>query len=86
MATAQETAQVMRDAGFAHVETRDRNAWYAVLASQEFVAIQGPLREQIIEVAGQDVYDNWVAVRRQLSEATRSGSLRPTHLRGIRPA
>jgi SAM-dependent methyltransferase len=86
MATAQETAQVMRDAGFVQVETQDRNAWYADLATQEFAAIQGPLREQIIEVAGEVVYDNWVAVRRQQSAATRSGSLRPTHLRGIRPA
>jgi phosphoethanolamine N-methyltransferase len=86
MATARETARIMRDVGFGGVETKDRNAWYAALSAQEAAAIDGPLREQVIEVSDLETYESWLVVRRQLAEATRSGGLRPTHLRGIRPS
>ncbi|MGH6891727.1 MAG: class I SAM-dependent methyltransferase [Dongiaceae bacterium] len=84
MATADETTQIMRDAGFVNVMARDRNAWYADVSAQDVVDIEGPLREQIIEVSDVDTYEHWLVVRRQLAEATRSGGLRPTHLRGFR--
>jgi SAM-dependent methyltransferase len=86
MATAGETARIMRDVGFEGVATKDRNAWYAELSAQEAAAIEGPLREQIIEVSDRETYAGWLLVRRQLAEATRTGSLRPTHLRGVRPS
>jgi len=38
MATAQETASVMRACGFAQVTTRDRNAWYAEISAREAAA------------------------------------------------
>src|SRR3546814_3984343 len=50
MATAEETAAIMRESGFAEVVTRDRNAWYAEVSAGEAAAIAGPLREQIIAV------------------------------------
>jgi len=86
MATGDETAAVMRDAGFEDVETRDRNAWYAEVVKGEVAAIEGPLRQRIIEVSSEEAYDRWSAARRALAEATRGGALRPTHLRGRRPA
>jgi hypothetical protein len=76
----------MREVGFEDAETKDRNAWYAELSAQEATAIEGPLREQIIEVSDRETYEGWLVVRRQLAEATRSGGLRPTHLRGVRPS
>ena len=85
MATAAETAGIMREAGFDRVETRDRNAWYAALSAQEVEEIEGPLRDQIIEVCDPETYKNWLAVRRALAGAAKSGGLRPTHLRGYRP-
>ena len=86
MATAKETAEVMRTAGFYNVETKDRNAWYVEQSAEELSQIEGPLREQIIEVSSPEIYENWLAVRRQLAAVTKSGALRPTHLRGFRPA
>jgi phosphoethanolamine N-methyltransferase len=86
MATAGETVRIMREVGFEDAETKDRNAWYAELSAQEAAAIEGPLREQIIEVSDRETYESWLIVRRQLAEATRSGGLRPTHLRGVRPS
>lgn len=86
MATAGETTRIMRAAGFANVETTDRNRWYADLSAKEVTEIEGPLREQIIEVSNLETYEQWLVVRRQLADVTRSGGLRPTHLRGRRPS
>lgn len=85
MATAEETAAVMRECGFAEVATRDRNAWYAEVSAQEAAAIAGPLRERIIEVSNLEIYERWRDGRQALAVATRNGSLRPTHLRGSKP-
>ena len=86
MATAEETAAVMRSCGFSQVTTRDRNAWYAEVSAQEAAAIAGPLREQIIAVSDVETYERWRDARQALAVATRNGSLRPTHLRGRKPA
>ena len=85
MATATATAEIMKKAGFDRVETTDRNAWYAALSALEVHEIEGPLRDQIIAVCDAKTYNNWLAVRRALANAVKSGGLRPTHLRGYRP-
>ncbi len=84
MATAAQTAEVMRQAGFEGVATNDRNAWYAELSRQELAQIEGPLRDDIIKVSSIEIYQQWLAVRRALAAATNSGGLRPTHLRGYK--
>ncbi len=86
MATAGETAQIMRTVGFANVETTDRNRWFADVAAKEVAEIEGPLREQIIEVSNLETYEQWLVIRRHQAEAARTGGLRPTHLRGRRPS
>lgn len=86
MATAEETAAAMHAAGFTAVDVRDRNAWYAELVTEEVAAIEGPLRERIIEVSDVEIYERWLTARRALAEATAGGALRPTHLRGHKPA
>src|SRR3546814_11986053 len=48
MATAEETAAIMRESGFEAVTTVDRNAWYAEVSAGEAAAIAGPLRDEII--------------------------------------
>lgn len=85
MATAEETAAIMRESGFAAVATVDRNAWYAEVSAAEAAAIAGPLRDEIIAVSDVATYERWRDGRRALAEATRKGSLRPTHLRGRKP-
>ncbi len=85
MATGEETAAVMRQAGFTGVATRNRNAWYAKLSQFEYEQISGPLRDQLIETVGEEIYTHWVAVRRALADAATVGALRPTHLRGVKP-
>ncbi len=85
MATAAETAAAMRNAGFADVATVDRNAWYAEVSAEEVAAIEGPLRDQVIAVSSEAIYERWLSARRALAEAVAHGALRPTHLRGRKP-
>jgi len=85
MATAQETAAAMRDAGFEGVSTVDRQPWYATVSAQEVAAIEGRLRGEIIAVSSPAIYARWLDARRALAEAVGRGALRPTHLRGYRP-
>ncbi len=85
MATASEMAAALAAAGFDRVETRDRNAWYAKLCADELARVEGPLKAQLIDAVGEDIYNHWLAVRRSLAAATAAGGLRPTHLRGFKP-
>lgn len=85
MATAVATKAAMKAAGFKRVQSVDRGKWYGKVSADEVKAIEGPLREQIIEVSDQATYDQWLAARRASSEAAQSGGLCPTILRGIRP-
>lgn len=86
MASAPQMAQALAAAGFEGVETRDRNAWYAELCAAELARIEGPLREQLIDAVGEQIYSHWLTVRRNLAAAVAAGGLRPTHLRGCKPA
>ncbi|MEE9427595.1 MAG: methyltransferase domain-containing protein [Paracoccaceae bacterium] len=86
MATAAETEAAMVLAGFSDVYTVDRQAWYAPLARRELADIEGPLRLQLIAASQKSVYEKWRNSRRGSAAAFSSGSLRPTHLHGVRPA
>lgn len=86
MATAEETAAIMRECGFDEVSTRDRNEWFREVSAREAAAIAGPLREQVIAVSDLATYERWRDGRHALAEATAHGALRPTHLRGRKPS
>lgn len=86
VATAEETAAIMRECGFAEVSTRDRNEWFKEVSAREALAIAGPLREQVIAVSDLATYERWRDGRHALAEATAHGALRPTHLRGRKPS
>ncbi len=85
MATARETEAALNSAGFCNVSTLDRHEWYAPKALEELVQIQGPLKEKLIAISGQETYDEWLSSRNGSSAAFNSGGLRPTHLRAFRP-
>ncbi len=85
MATAPATEATMTSAGFERVSTRDRNGWYAELSRYECDQIEGPLRDELIEAVGEEIYAQWGQVRRALAGAVAVGALRPTHLRGYNP-
>lgn len=84
MATAAEAKGMLRAAGFVDVSSVDRNAWYSEFTKQEVRDLEGPLRERLLEVVDEDVYQHWLEVRRALRDAVNAGAMRPTHLRGFK--
>jgi len=86
LATRAETEAAMRLAGFVDVTSSDRHEWYARLARLEAEQIAGPLRRQALEIIDEEIYDPWVEVRRALADAVDDGAIRPTLLRGFKPA
>ena len=86
MATTGEVEAMLRNVGFIDVSSVDRNGWYAEVTKQEVRDLEGPLRERLLEVVDEDVYQRWLELRRALRNAVNDGSLRPTHLRGFKPA
>lgn len=84
-ATAAECRSLLDAAGFVHVSTRDRNAWYAPLARAHLAQIEGSLREPLIAASDATVYDDWARMRRAQTLAVSEGAMRPTHLRAVKP-
>lgn len=84
MATAPEAEEMLRTAGFVNVSSVDRNAWYSEFTKQEVHDLEGPLRDRLLEVVEEDVYEHWLEVRRALRDAVNAGAMRPTHLRGFK--
>jgi len=85
VATSQKCEASLTQAGFDQVKTRDRNGWYAPITQHELEQLEGSLREDILAIATEESYQNWLAVRRALRDATHAGVLRPTHLFGVKP-
>lgn len=85
MATLGESADALREAGFADIVVRDRHDWYRDLAKGELKAMEGELMPVITAKIGADraryFLDDW----RQLVLVLERGELRPGHLKAIKP-
>ena len=84
MVTAVEAEAMLRAAGFVEVTSVDRNAWYSEFTKQEVRDLEGPLRERLLDVVDEDVYQHWLEVRRTIRDVVNAGAMRPTHLRGFK--
>src|ERR1700722_19204270 len=86
MATLDDCAAALKQAGVVDVEVRDRNEWYFALAQRELEAMEGHLKPVIIERIGAERAEHFVANWRQLVLVLRRGELRPGHLKAVKPA
>jgi SAM-dependent methyltransferase len=86
MASAARYRQAMEAAGFLEIEMVDRNRWYAQTARAELAAIQGPIRSQLVELAGKAEADRQTRVWQNMIVVLDSGELRPTHMFGRKPS
>ncbi len=84
MQTAVQAEAMMREAGFAAVAMVDRNAWYADFSRAQVERIEGPLRDRLVDVCGQEDYEKMVRVSRANAGAAACGGLRPTHIRATK--
>jgi SAM-dependent methyltransferase len=85
MATLEESAAALRSAGFAQVEIRDRNDWYAKLARRELAAMEGELKPLIVSRIGEERAEFFIRDWRQLARVVDRGELRPGHLKAVKP-
>jgi SAM-dependent methyltransferase len=86
MASAPRYRKAMAAAGFTGIEIADRNAWYADVARAELQAIGGPLHRRLVELVGEAETERQTQVWQRMLKVLDSGELRPTHLRGRKPA
>ena len=80
-----ECATLLRSVGFTEIEVRDRNAWYCDLARRELTAMEGDLRDNIVERIGADRARHFLANWRQMVCVLERGELRPGHVRALKP-
>jgi len=85
MATLEQSAAAMRQAGFVDIEIRDRNDWYAPLARRELESLQGPLHALIERQIGPERTRHFIVNWRQLVLVLERGELRPGHLKAVKP-
>jgi phosphoethanolamine N-methyltransferase len=82
----QTMIQAMNIAGLVDVKDFDRSEWFAQAARTDVESVEGPQRERFQQFLGPSGYEGWLAVRRAIAGAAASGALRPTHLKGRKPA
>ena len=80
-----EAARALEIAGFDKVDIRNRNEWYREEARRELAQIEGPARDQLIEVSGKEYTNKHAASQRLKIAALDSGDFCPAHLRGRKP-
>ena len=86
METLERSGELLAKAGFRRVRIRDRTDWYREEARRELEDLLGRLRPRAIEAIGEEQYHQWIVLRRMICAALDSGSLRPGHLFGVKPA
>ncbi len=81
MVTLRDYTTKLQNVGFRNVTLRDRNEWYLRIAQQDLTLIQS-IKNEIVNAVGLDVYENtWESFWKVLVETTKTGELRPTHVR-----
>ncbi|MEM7195494.1 MAG: methyltransferase domain-containing protein [Pseudomonadota bacterium] len=86
LATASIYQQALEDAGFIDVAVVDRNDWYRQQARVEKERLRGDLYASLCAEVGNEFVDHEIEVWEKMILALDEGQLRPTHLRGKKPA
>ena len=86
LASAATYSDALQAAGFVDVAVTDRNAWYRQLARDERDRMAGALYEGLAAKVGAEFLEHEIEVWDKMIVALDQGQLRPTHLRGRKPA
>ena len=85
LASVSTYRDALNKAGFADIETRDRNKWYRQVARDERDALAGSLYRDLVGATGAEFVDHEIDVWNKMVVALDLGYLRPTHLRARKP-
>ena len=69
----------LADAGFTDIHLRDRNDWYKQKAREEIAQLNGPLRETIVGLIGEEDADHTVEIWEKMAHVLDLGEHRPGH-------
>lgn len=83
--TPPEAAAELSKAGFAHVSVKDRRHLLQMSNRKEIEILEGPARERLASIVGQDMALARLASARGRQSALDSGDLIPSHLTGRSP-
>ncbi len=85
METLQAHGTLLEEAGFANVSLADDGDWYRQRCAEEYRAMQGPLKDRMLELLGAErqahFLENWRAMQVVLDK----GDLRPGYYRAVKP-
>ena len=86
LASASTYQDALRAAGFVDIGVVDRNAWYRDEARAERERLGGELYDGLASSVGKAFLEHEIDVWDKMIVAVDQGQLRPTHLRGRKPA
>ncbi len=86
LASAAAYRDALAAAGFADIEIVDRNDWYRTVARAERDNMAGALFAGLESQVGREFLEHEIDVWDKMIVALDEGQLRPTHLRGRKPA
>ena len=86
LASAATYEDALRAAGFVDIAVVDRNAWYRDEARDERARLGGELYDGLASNVGKTFLEHEIDVWDKMIIAVDQGQLRPTHLRGRKPA
>jgi len=82
MASPARYDRALSDAGFSQISLRNRNPWYAEVATGELARLTGPERARLEKAHGVDFIDDQATTWAKMLGVLRSGEHCPHHIRG----
>jgi phosphoethanolamine N-methyltransferase len=86
LASATTYVQALQAAGFVDIDIVDRHEWYQQQARVERAQLAGVLSDGLASKLGREFLEREIDVWDKMIIAIDQGQLRPTHLRGRKPA
>lgn len=86
LASAKIYAQALQQTGFSNIDIVDRNEWYRRQARQERDRLQSDIFESLASTLDIDFLEHEIEVWDKMIIAIDQGQLRPSHIRGRKPA
>jgi phosphoethanolamine N-methyltransferase len=85
METPENSAEALRQAGFADILVRDRNRWYLGEVQGEIDSVSGANFEPAVAALGRETVEHRIKSSTIKKQVVERGELRPCHLRGRKP-
>jgi SAM-dependent methyltransferase len=85
MVDAAKMVRALQRAGLRDLAIEERDRDLARAAQDDLARVEGPLAQHFLSALGERGYREWLEIRRCIAEAARTGALRPTAFRAVKP-